>query len=92
MVMELGLPNQPGKELFIYPDYRDGWFSWNYHSDMFYHYMDRKGLLSKMFTTGDDLQTIHFWIAKAFEIKAFPPPGTVDNNYPLSDETIKSCM
>jgi energy-coupling factor transporter ATP-binding protein EcfA2 len=76
------------KELFIYPDYRDGWFSWNYHSDMFYHYMDRKGLLSKMFTTGDDLQTIHFWIAKAFEVKAFPPPGTVDNNYPLSDETI----
>lgn len=76
------------KELFIYPDYRDGWFSWNYHSDMFYHYMDRKGLLSKLFTTGDDLQTIHFWIAKAFEVKAFPPPGTVDNNFQLSDETI----
>lgn len=80
------------KELFIYPDYRDGWFSWNYHSDMFYYYMDRKGLLSKMFTTGDDLQTIHFWIAKAFEIKAFPPPGAVDNNYPLSDETLAQVL
>lgn len=76
------------KELFIYPDYRDGWFSWNYHSDIFYHYMDRKGWLTKMFTTGDDLQTIHFWIAKAFEVKPFPPPGALDNNYILSDETL----
>ncbi|MFD2203655.1 ATP-binding protein [Shivajiella indica] len=80
------------KELFIYPDYRDGWFSWNYHSDIFYHYMDRKGLLSKMFETGDDLQTIHFWIAKAFEVKPFPPPGTLDNNYILSDETLTQVL
>ncbi|RPA66748.1 ATP-binding protein [Cyclobacteriaceae bacterium YHN15] len=76
------------KELFIYPDYRDGWFSWNFHSDIFYYYMDRKELLPKMFTTGDDLQAIHFWIAKAFEVKPFPPPGLLDNNYTLSDETL----
>jgi energy-coupling factor transporter ATP-binding protein EcfA2 len=76
------------RELFLYPDYKDGWFSWNYHSDVFYHYMDRKGWLSKMFSTAEDLETIHFWIAKAFEVKPFPPPGTLDNNYPLSDETL----
>ncbi|HMQ06374.1 MAG TPA: ATP-binding protein [Saprospiraceae bacterium] len=76
------------KELFLYPDYKDGWFSWTYHSDMFYHYMYRKGWLQKMFITADDLETIHFWIAKAFEVKPFPPPGTLDNHYTLSDETL----
>ncbi len=76
------------KELFIYPDYKDGWFSWTYHSDMVYNYMERKGWLSKMFVTSDDLETIHFWVAKAFEVKPFPPPGTMDNHYTLSDETL----
>ena len=76
------------KELFIYPDYKDGWFSWTYHSDVFYNYMERKGWLSKMFLTSDDLETIHFWVAKAFEVKPFPPPGTMDNHYTLSDETL----
>lgn len=80
------------KELFIYPDYRDGWFSGTYHSDMFYYYMDRKGLLSKMFTIGDDLQTIHFWIAKAFEVKPFPAPGSLENDFPLSSETISHVL
>ncbi|SMD43036.1 hypothetical protein SAMN00777080_1612 [Aquiflexum balticum DSM 16537] len=76
------------KELFIYPDYKDGWFSWNYHSDMFYHYMERKGWLPRLFESIDDLETINFWIAKAFEVKPFPAPGTLDNNYTLSDETL----
>lgn len=76
------------KELFLYPDYKDGWFSWTYHSDMFYHYMVRKEWLSRMFSTVNDLETIHFWIAKAFEVKPFPAPGTMDNDYQLSDETL----
>jgi hypothetical protein len=28
------------KHMFIYPDYMDGWFSWTYHSDLFFNFID----------------------------------------------------
>ena len=34
------------KHIFIYPDYRDGWFAWTYHSDYFFNYLKKNGLLS----------------------------------------------
>ena len=75
-------------DLYIYPDYRDGWFSLTYHSDYFYNYLSKNGLLGRIYKTGNDLQAIHFWIAKAFEVKPFPAPLTLDNDYPMKDETL----
>ena len=69
-------------------DYKDGWFSWTYHSNYFYNYLVKHGLQSSLYKTGNDLQTIHFWIAKAFEVKPFLAPGVIDNDYPMPDETL----
>lgn len=80
------------RSLFIYPDYRDGWFSDSYHSDYFFNYLLKNKLLSKIYKTGDDLQQIHFWLAKANEVWTFPPPGTIDNDYPLSDTVLQSIL
>lgn len=80
--------NYKRKHLFIYPDYMEGWFSWTYHSDLFFNFIDKNKLFEELYTTPQDLGMIHFWIAKANEVKPFIGEGTFDNNYPLSDKTL----
>ena len=76
------------KHMFIYPDYMDGWFSWTYHSDLFFNFLDRNNLFEELYTSPADLAMIHFWIAKANEEKPFTGNGDAfDNNYRLKDET-----
>ncbi|MES1215765.1 MAG: hypothetical protein ABUT20_09615 [Bacteroidota bacterium] len=78
--------------LLIYPDYRDGWFSWTYHTDYFFNYICKNNLLSSLYKTGADLQNLHYWIAKAYEYKPEIPPNTYGNNYSLPDEDIKKIL
>jgi len=80
------------KNLFLYPDYRDGWFSWSYHSDYFFNYLLKNGLLSSLFVSGEDLQLLHFWVAKAHELKIDVSPMAYSNPYPLPDETLKGIL
>jgi energy-coupling factor transporter ATP-binding protein EcfA2 len=80
------------KNLFIYPDYRDGWFAWTFHSDYFFLYLKKNGLLPSLYKTGADLQSIHFWVAKAFEWKVEISPSAYANNYPLPDETLQDII
>jgi hypothetical protein len=79
-------------DLFIYPDYRDGWFSWTYHTDYFFNYLRKNGLLSSMYKTGADLQLLHFWIAKAYEWKTDISINSYSNTYPLPDEVLKNIL
>ena len=76
------------KSLFIYPDYRDGWFSWTYHSDYFFNYLSKNGLLPVFYATGSDFQVLHFWVAKSFEWKVSLSPETYSNHYPMPDATL----
>lgn len=80
--------NYKRKHLFIYPDYMEGWFSWTYHSDLFFNFIDKNNLFEELYTTPEDLGFIHFWIAKANEVKPFFESFTFDNNYPLADKTL----
>jgi energy-coupling factor transporter ATP-binding protein EcfA2 len=80
------------KHLFVYPDYMEGWFSWTYHSDLFFNFLDKHHLFDELYTTPEDLGWIHFWIAKANEIKPFYNEGTFDNYYPLSDQTLERVL
>jgi hypothetical protein len=80
------------KNLFIYPDYRDGWFSWTYHSDYFFNYLRKNGLLQSFYKTGNDLQAIHYWVAKAFEWKVEFSPSSYANDYPAPDSTLKNII
>jgi len=80
------------KHLFIYPDYMEGWFSLNYHSDLFFNFIDKNNLFDELYSTPEDLGFINFWIAKAYEVKPFIGAATFDNNYPLRDETLKRIL
>jgi len=76
------------KNLFIYPDYREGWFSWSFHTDYFFNYMKKNNLLGKIYNSGDDLQALHFWVAKAFEWRVNPPLDTWNKQFYLSDQVL----
>jgi hypothetical protein len=81
------------RQLFLYPDYMEGWFSWTYHTDLFFNFLDKHNLFNELYTTPEDLALIHYWVAKAYDHKPFMGRGTCfDNSYPLSDETLKRVL
>lgn len=80
------------QEQFIYPDYRDGWFSAAYHSDYFFNWLKKTNRLAQHFRSAEDLELIHAWIARAFLIRPFPPPLTIDNDYELSADVLQSVL
>jgi energy-coupling factor transporter ATP-binding protein EcfA2 len=84
--------NYKRKHLIIYPDYMDGWFSWTYHSDLFFNFIEKNNLFQELYTTPEDIGMIHLWIAKAFEVKPFINSKAFDNNYTLNDETLKKVV
>lgn len=59
------------QNLFIYPDYMDGWYVRPFHGDVFFNYLQRKDLLSTIYRTQSDLEMLHLWIVKANEL--YPP-------------------
>lgn len=80
------------RQLLIYPDYMDGWFSWTYHSDLFFNYLVNHNLFEVYYRNAADLDMVHLWIAKANEKKPFSFLGSFDNNFPLSDAVYKSIL
>jgi energy-coupling factor transporter ATP-binding protein EcfA2 len=79
-------------DLLNYPDYRDGWFSWTFHTDYFFNLLVRKNLLKTIYKTGRDLQLLHYWVAKSFEWKTFTPPEDYSNTYVLPDTVLKTIL
>lgn len=76
------------KRIFIYPDYMDGWFSRTYHSDLFFDYLVKNNLLERTFKTADDLNLLHYWVARANELKPLGEWRTFDNDVPLPDSVL----
>jgi hypothetical protein len=77
------------KQLFIYPDYMDGWYARPFHTDLFFNFIDKNKLFEELYKTPEDLGFIHYWIAKASTPEPFTNQITYDNDYPLSDEILK---
>jgi hypothetical protein len=80
------------KNLLLYPDYRDGWFSWTFHSDYFFKFLQKNDLLKRLYQTGNDLQVLHYWIATAYAWRVSPPPNTYSKAYNLPDSTLKAVV
>jgi hypothetical protein len=80
------------RDLLNYPDYRDGWFSWTFHTDYYFKYLKKNNLLKSVYKTGNDLQLLHYWIAKAYEWKTDISPEEYSNNYKLPDEVLKDIL
>ncbi|MBX2945503.1 MAG: hypothetical protein KF725_06695 [Cyclobacteriaceae bacterium] len=80
------------REQFVYPDYRDGWFSANYHSDYFFNWLKRTGRMSEHFRSAEDMELLHAWITRPFDFSPVRPPLTLRNHYPLSDQVLKDAL
>jgi len=81
-------PKYTRRQLFIYPDYMDGWFTGTYHSDLFYDFIDKHKLYHEFYTNAEELGLIHYWITKALTINLNEFYENLDNRYPLKDETL----
>ncbi|MBS1976240.1 MAG: ATP-binding protein [Bacteroidetes bacterium] len=79
-------------DLYVYPDYRDGWFSFTYHSDYFFNYLNNHRLLPELFKTESDLNLLHTWVARGFAVSPGPAPGVADNFYAIPDETLEEIL
>ncbi len=79
-------------DLLSYPDYRDGWFSWTFHTDYFFNFLARRNLLKSVYKDGRDLQQLHYWVAKAFEWKTYTSPEDYSNTYVLPDTVLKNIL
>ena len=80
------------KQSFIYPDYMDGWFDRPFHSDAFFNYLERNNLLSELFQTDTDLESLHLWLSKAYEVDPRDPSDAIKNYYPLPDRVLTSIV
>jgi energy-coupling factor transporter ATP-binding protein EcfA2 len=80
------------KNLFIYPDYADGWFSLTYHSDVFFNFLYQNNLLGELYTNGADLKNLHIWVSRAFHYNPFVPPNLSENDFPLPNETLENLL
>ncbi len=85
-------PKYTRRQLFIYPDYMDGWYDRPYHTDLFFNFIDKNNLFEELYKTPEDLGLIHLWIAKAYGLEPSFGEITYDNNYPLSDEILKRVL
>jgi energy-coupling factor transporter ATP-binding protein EcfA2 len=74
------------RDIFVYPDYFEGWFSSTYHSDLFFRYIDKNNLFEEFYRTPDELDLIHMWLVRAHEVKPLIETKRFDNVFPLSDE------
>lgn len=70
------------KDIFLYPDYMDGWFSRPVQGDAFLTYLDQNKLLPELYRTESDLEMLHLWVAKNKEVN--PPGGGYGGMIPVS--------
>ncbi|NJN42638.1 MAG: hypothetical protein HC811_10820, partial [Flammeovirgaceae bacterium] len=80
------------RQLMLYPDYIDGWFSWTFHSDALFNYLRERNLFTELYTKAEDFDYLHFWIAKANEKKAFVFDASFDSFIRLSDDVYEGIL
>ncbi len=71
----------PRKLVFLYPDYRDGFFANKYNTDVFMDYVVRKGLLPDYYNVPEAIELIHDWISSANEVFFYMRFGEATNYF-----------
>lgn len=86
----------PRKLVFLYPDYRDGWFAHSYHTDAFVTHSIKRGLFQKHYTTPATVGLVHEWISVAHEVypvkRIGEASGLFANFYVLPDELLTTVL
>ncbi|HRI78685.1 MAG TPA: ATP-binding protein [Cyclobacteriaceae bacterium] len=63
------------RNVFLYPDYRDGWFANKFNTDVFIRYAIRNNLLKEYYDTPETINLIHDWISSAHEYFLYKETG-----------------
>lgn len=86
----------PRKMVFLYPDYRDGWFAHKFNTDLFMDYVMRKGLLQVHYNTPETINLIHDWISSAHEFYLYRRPaegtGYFQNDFVVPDKILTDLL
>jgi len=79
----------PRKLVFLYPDYRDGFFADRYNTDVFVDHALRKGLLTSFYNTTEAIELLHEWISTSTEVYFYrrngEATGYFKNDFIISD-------
>lgn len=79
----------PRKLVFLYPDYRDGFFADRYNTDVFVDHALRKGLLNSFYNTTEAIELLHEWISTSTEVYFYrrngEATGYFKNDFIISD-------
>ncbi len=84
--------NYTRRQLFIYPDYMDGWYSGTYHTDLFYNFIDKHNLYLEFYKTTEDIRLIHYWMTNALLLNPNDFNGAMIKRYPLKDKVLSSIL
>ncbi|HTE32042.1 MAG TPA: hypothetical protein VK666_16790, partial [Chryseolinea sp.] len=84
------------KSVFLYPDYRDGFFANKFNGDLFMEYIIRKDLLPKYYSTPPTINLIHDWISSAHEVFMYHDvgegTGIFRNDYTIPNEILDKIL
>jgi hypothetical protein len=79
----------PRKLVFLYPDYRDGFFADRYNTDVFVDHAVRKGMLKNFYNTSESIELLHEWISTSTEVYFYRRNGEATgyfrNDFMISD-------
>lgn len=79
----------PRKLVFLYPDYRDGFFADRYNTDVFVDHALRQGWLKEFYKAPETIELLHEWISTATEIYFYRRNGEATgyfrNDFVISD-------
>lgn len=79
----------PRKLVFLYPDYRDGFFADRYNTDVFADHALRKGLLKDFYNAPETIELLHEWISTSTEVYFYRRNGEATgyfrNDFVISD-------
>jgi energy-coupling factor transporter ATP-binding protein EcfA2 len=77
------------KLVFLYPDYRDGFFADRYNTDVFVGHAVRKGMLKNFYNTSETIEMLHEWISTSTEVYFYrrngEATGYFKNDFVISD-------
>lgn len=79
----------PRKFVFLYPDYRDGFFADRYNTDVFVDHALRKGWLKMFYNAPETVELLHEWISTSTEVYPYmrngEGTGYFKNDFVMSD-------
>jgi energy-coupling factor transporter ATP-binding protein EcfA2 len=79
----------PRKLVFLYPDYRDGFFADRYNTDVFVDHALRKGWLKESYNNPETIELLHEWISTSTEVYFYRRNGEATgyfrNDFLISD-------